>query len=94
MFGTVSLPPTGPIAMRNQRYPLTELGILNLTRRLVEVGEHDLKYGECDVKFYEGAKSTNASARASRSSIRSLAVISSSILPASSLTRTQRAHPL
>jgi outer membrane lipoprotein-sorting protein len=56
MFGTVSLPPTGPIAMRNQRYPLTELGIMNLTRRLVEVGERDKKYGECEVKFYEGAK--------------------------------------
>ena len=45
-----------PIAMRNQRYPLTELGILNMTRRLVEVGEKDVKYGECEVKFYEGAK--------------------------------------
>ena len=56
MFGTVSLPPTGPIAMKDQRYPLTELGILNLTRRLVEVGERDKKYGECEVKFYEGAK--------------------------------------
>ena len=56
MFGTVPLKPDGPVAMRNQRYPLTELGILNLTRRLVEVGEQDIKYGECEVKFYEGAK--------------------------------------
>jgi len=56
MFGTVSLKPDGPIAMRNQRYPVTELGILNLTRRLVEVGQQDVKYGECDVKFYKGAK--------------------------------------
>lgn len=56
MFGTVSLKPDGPIAMRNQRYPLTELGILNLTKRLVDVAEKDIKYGECNVKFYEGAK--------------------------------------
>jgi hypothetical protein len=56
MFGPVPLKPDGPIAMRNQRYPLTELGILNMTRRLVEVGEQDIKYGECEVKFYEGAK--------------------------------------
>jgi hypothetical protein len=56
MFGTVSLPPTGVIAMKNQRYPLTELGILNLTNRLVEVGEKDKNYGECEVKFYKGAK--------------------------------------
>jgi hypothetical protein len=56
MFGTVALKPDGPIAMRNQRYPLTELGILNMTRRLVEVGEDNKNYGECEVKFYEGAK--------------------------------------
>ncbi len=55
-FGTLKLKPDGAIAMRNQVYPLTELGILNLTRRLVEVGQQDVKYGECDVKFYEGAK--------------------------------------
>jgi hypothetical protein len=59
VFGTVSLKPDGPIAMRNERYPLTELGILNLTRRLVEVGEKDVKFGECEVKFYEGAKINN-----------------------------------
>ena len=59
MFGTVSIKPDGPIAMRGQRYPLTELGILNLTRRLVQVGEQDIKYGECEVKFFKGAKINN-----------------------------------
>jgi hypothetical protein len=59
MFGTVKLKPDGPIAMRNERYPLTELGILNLTNRLVEVAEKDVKYGECEVKFYKGAKINN-----------------------------------
>jgi hypothetical protein len=56
MFGTVSIKPDGPIAMSGQRYPLTELGILNLTRRLVQVAEQDIKYGECEVKFFKGAK--------------------------------------
>jgi hypothetical protein len=56
MFGTLPLKPDGPIAMRNQRYPLTELGILTMTKRLVEVAEEDVKYGECEVKFYKGAK--------------------------------------
>jgi len=56
LVGTVSLKPTGVIAMRGQRYPITELGIQNLVRRLLEVGEHDTKYGECEVKFFEGAK--------------------------------------
>jgi hypothetical protein len=59
MFGTVSIKPDGPIAMNGQRYPLTELGILNLTRRLVEVAEQDVKYGECEVKFYKNAKINN-----------------------------------
>jgi outer membrane lipoprotein-sorting protein len=56
MFGTVSLKPTGPVAMKGQRYPITEIGILNMVRRLIEVGEKDLQYGECEVKFFEGAK--------------------------------------
>ena len=38
--------------MRGQRYPLTEIGILNLVRRLIEVAEKDVKYGECEVKFF------------------------------------------
>ena len=53
---TVQLDPTGLIAMRNQRYPITELGIRNLTARLIEVADQDTKYGECEVKFYKGAK--------------------------------------
>jgi len=56
IFGTVPLDPTGPIAMSGNRYPITEIGILNLVRRLVEVGEKDIQYGECEVKFYPGAK--------------------------------------
>jgi outer membrane lipoprotein-sorting protein len=56
LVGTVSIPPDGPIAMKDQRYPLTELGILNLTKRLVQVAEKDIKYGECEVKFFKNAK--------------------------------------
>jgi hypothetical protein len=56
LIGTVSLSPTGLIAMRGQRYPLTEIGLLNMTRRLVEVGEQDMQYGECEVQFFVGAK--------------------------------------
>ncbi len=56
MFGTVSLRPEGMIAMRGQRYPLTEIGMVNLTRRLIEVAQQDEKYDECEVKFFKGAK--------------------------------------
>jgi hypothetical protein len=57
--GTVSLQPTGAMAMAGQRYPITEIGILNLTKRLIEVGEADKQYGECDVKFFKEAKINN-----------------------------------
>jgi len=55
-LGTLSLAPDGLIAMRGQRYPLTEIGILNLVRRLIEVAENDMAFGECDVKFFKGAE--------------------------------------
>ena len=56
MFGTVSLPPDGFIAMQGQRYPITEIGVLNLTRRMIEIGEHDSQFGECEVNCYPGVK--------------------------------------
>jgi outer membrane lipoprotein-sorting protein len=56
MFGTVSLKPDGPVAMNDQRYPLTEIGVQNLTKRLIEVAEQDVKYDECDVKMVKGGK--------------------------------------
>jgi hypothetical protein len=59
MFGTVRIKPDGPVAMSGQHYPLTELGILNLTKRLVEVAQEDVKFGECEVKFFKGAKINN-----------------------------------
>ncbi len=60
--GTVPLQPTGALAMAGQRYPITEIGFLNLTKRLVEVAEQDKQYGECEVKFYKGAKINGRSA--------------------------------
>ncbi|MBN2474449.1 MAG: DUF1571 domain-containing protein [Pirellulales bacterium] len=56
LVGTISLKPNGVIAMRGQRYPLTELGILNLVRRLIDVAEQDVKYGECEVNYFKGVK--------------------------------------
>ncbi len=53
---TVSLDPESGLAMRGQRYPITEIGIDNLVRKLVEVAENDMKYGECEVKTHQGAK--------------------------------------
>lgn len=58
LVGTTSLAPKSPLAMIGNRYPITEIGILNLTEKLVKVGEHDMQYtgtGE-DAKYYPDAK--------------------------------------
>jgi hypothetical protein len=56
MFGTVSLNPDGPVAMKGNHYPIYKLGLMNLVDQLIEVGQHDAKYGECEVKFIPGTK--------------------------------------
>ena len=56
LIGTASIAPTSALAMMANRYPITEIGILNLTRRLIEVGEHDMRHGEADAKYYGNAK--------------------------------------
>jgi outer membrane lipoprotein-sorting protein len=56
LMGTVSLFPDSQRAMREGRYPLTEVGVLNLIRRLVQRAENDVKYDDCEVKVYENAK--------------------------------------
>ena len=38
-LGTFSLPPDGLLAMRGQRYPITETGVKNLAVKLIERGE-------------------------------------------------------
>ncbi len=56
MVGTVSLKPQSMLAMQGNRYAITEIGVENLARRLVEVAEHDKQFGECDVNFFPNAK--------------------------------------
>lgn len=56
IMGTLVMQPDSPIAMRNRRYPMTEIGLVNLVRRLLEVGQEDLQHDECAVKFFTGAK--------------------------------------
>jgi len=56
LAGAVPLAPTNPLAMLGQHYPITELGIANLTRRLIEIGEKDMAFGECQVWRNDDAK--------------------------------------
>ena len=60
-WGTMLFAPDSEQAMRDEHYPVTKVGIANLLRRLVEVGREDLKHGECEVKYFNGAKINNRS---------------------------------
>jgi hypothetical protein len=53
-FGTQRLEPTSFLAMRGQKYPITEMGVLNLIDKLLEVGYKDSQFGECEVTYREG----------------------------------------
>ena len=55
-IGTVTLDPNSRRAMEDNRYPIYEIGLATLIRRLVEVGLAELQYGECEVKFFENSK--------------------------------------
>lgn len=52
----VNLDPQGSMAMRGNRYPITDAGIENLVEKLIERGERDRAHGFCDVEFFENAK--------------------------------------
>jgi hypothetical protein len=56
LAGTVSLDPEGLFAMNGRHYPLTEIGLSNLVRRLIEVGDEDVHRDECEVTYLRGAK--------------------------------------
>ncbi len=51
--GTLHLATEGRFAMDGHKYPITQMGILNLVDELLEVGHKDSKYGECEVKYYD-----------------------------------------
>lgn len=53
---TVSLPVDGMLAMRGQRYPLTEIGVENMIIKLIERGEKAMRHEDVTCKFRKGAK--------------------------------------
>lgn len=55
-IGMVWLDPNSALAMIDNRYPITNLGIEFLTKRLLEIAQQDRKYGEAEVHFYKNAK--------------------------------------
>ena len=55
-FKTHKLDPLSALAMKGQKYPITDAGIRNLTLRLLEVARHDRRSSETEVKYYANAK--------------------------------------
>jgi hypothetical protein len=53
---TTAIDPAGDLAMQRNRYPVTEIGLRNLIMRLIEVGNEDVQYGQCEVRYYSDAK--------------------------------------
>jgi hypothetical protein len=49
MLGKMNLDPNGAVAMRGQKYPITRVGIRNLTAELLRQFESDARYQECEV---------------------------------------------
>jgi len=55
--GTQFLEPTSFLAMRGQKYPITEMGILNLVDTLLRVGYQDTQLpGEVEVRYFEDVR--------------------------------------
>jgi hypothetical protein len=52
----MAISPAGLLGTSGRHYPLTEIGMVNLVRRLAEVGEQDKQYGECEVQYFKNAK--------------------------------------
>lgn len=55
-FVTTSLPPDSAAAMQESRYPITEIGVKMLTRRLIEVGQEKLGDDNYEVHIVPGAR--------------------------------------
>ena len=53
---SVRLDPNGYLAMRGQRRPITDIGIENLLKKIIEAGERDRQHKECEVQFFKNAK--------------------------------------
>jgi hypothetical protein len=53
---SVNLDPHGALAMRGQRYPITEIGLDKLLLQMIDRATLDRAHGECQVNFIQGAK--------------------------------------
>ncbi len=55
-FLTTRLDPEGMLAMRGQRYSIKQIGIENLLRQIIQTGQSDRRFGECEVAIRDDVK--------------------------------------
>ena len=53
---TVKLSPNGMLAMRGQRYPMTEIGVENLIVKLIERGQQARQFNDVQCEFRKNAR--------------------------------------
>ncbi|MDB5384941.1 MAG: hypothetical protein JWM11_587 [Planctomycetaceae bacterium] len=56
LIGTIALSPTAPLAMSENRHPITEIGISNMLNRIIQQWELEAGFAETDVNYYPEAK--------------------------------------
>ena len=56
LAGTMTLDPRGEMAMAENHYPITHIGMRNLISQVLEQWELESKFAECDVKYFPQAK--------------------------------------
>jgi hypothetical protein len=49
LAGKMNLDPNGALAMKGQKHPITDVGILNLTSKLMKTWEAETQFAECNV---------------------------------------------
>lgn len=59
LIGTVPLLPTSALAMEDNRYPITKIGLVRSTEELIKQWKAESKFGETEVKYYPEAKIDN-----------------------------------
>ena len=62
MIGKIDLDPVGTRAMSGQRHPITDVGMRNLTDKLIKMWEAETKFAECEVTILPGKKVEGRSA--------------------------------
>lgn len=56
LVGTLNFAPTANEVMKENRYPITQVGLKNMTDKVINQWESETKYGEATVKYYNSAK--------------------------------------